>query len=285
VLKLVASAGMTEDTRALFEGLDISPSDTPSLASILEDSEPRVLTSDTADDYVSALLGEVGMSSVAIVPITRSRRFFGVVAAAFTSAVIDADGDLVHRLTGMADHAATAFQNSDLLEQVQRQALHDPLTDLPNGRLLEDRVGVALAGAAREGHAVGLMFLDLDRFKPINDTYGHAAGDAVLVEVGRRIRKVLRAEDTVARLAGDEFVVLLPRVANRDEATTVAQKVASVLAHPFTTIGDDVVVSASIGLAMFPDDGGDYRALLLEADVAMYRAKQRPSALTGLGPR
>ena len=120
---------------------------------------------------------------------------------------------------------------------------------------------------------MALLFLDLDHFKPVNDTYGHAAGDAVLVEVGHRLQQALRAEDTVARLAGDEFVILLPRVADRDDADRVAPKISSVLEQPFDTNGDEIHIAASTGLAVFPDDGGDYHTLLREADIAMYHAK------------
>jgi diguanylate cyclase (GGDEF)-like protein len=273
VLELVASVGMTEDAQRAIGGLAISAADTPVLTQILQDSEPQVLTSDTEDELVSALLGAAGMASVAVVPIRSGGRFFGAVTAAYREADVDATGDLVSRLAGMADHAATAFQNSSLLELVQRQALHDPLTGLPNARLLEDRVNVALAGARRERHAAALMFLDLDHFKPVNDTHGHAAGDAVLVEVGHRLQQALRAGDTVARLAGDEFVILLPCVADRDHAEVVARKINSALEGPFTTNGDELHITASTGLALFPDDGGDYRTLLREADLAMYRAK------------
>lgn len=273
VLELVASVGMTEEAQKAIEGLAIAAADTPVLARIMQDSEPQLLTSDPADEFVSGLFGAVGMASAAVVPITRGGRFFGVVTAAFKAADVDADGDLVSRLAGMADHAATALQNSTLLEQVQHQALHDPLTGLPNARLLEDRVNVSLAAAARDRHAVALLFLDLDHFKPVNDTYGHAAGDAVLVEVGQRLQLALRAGDTVARLAGDEFVILLPSVSDRDDADRVARKINSVLERPFNTNGDEIRIAASTGVAVFPDDGGDYRALLREADVAMYRAK------------
>jgi diguanylate cyclase (GGDEF)-like protein len=273
VLELVASVGMTEDAQRALEGLAISAADTPVLARIMQDSEPQLLTSDPADEFVAGLFGAVGMGSAAVVPITRGGRFFGVVTAAFKAADVDADGDLVSRLAGMADHAATALQNSTLLEQVQHQALHDPLTSLPNARLLEDRVNVALAGAARDRHALALLFLDLDHFKPVNDTYGHAAGDAVLVEVGHRLQLALRAGDTVARLAGDEFVILLPRVSDRDDAERVARKLNSVLERPFYTNGDEIHIAASSGLAVFPEGGCDYRTLLREADIAMYRAK------------
>ncbi len=280
VLELAASVGMTEEARSVIEALGISAADTPVLARILQDPGPQVLSRESADTFVSGMLDVVGMASVAVVPIARGGRFFGVVAAAFRDAALDVSGELVDRLAGMADHAATAFQNSTLLEQVQRQALHDPLTGLPNARLLEDRVGVALAGAARDGHMVALMFLDLDGFKPVNDTYGHAAGDAVLVEVGRRLQQALRAGDTVARLAGDEFVVLLPNVADRGAAEVAARKVDAVFDRPFDVDGSQVQITASTGLALWPDDGGDYRALLREADLAMYRAKAaRRSAL------
>lgn len=153
-------------------------------------------------------------------------------------------------------------------------ANNDPLTDLPNRNLLRDRVKQALAHARRSGERVALLFLDLDGFKFVNDSYGHALGDVLLTVVAGRLRRVVRAEDTVARLGGDEFVILLAGLSAAEDASLVAHKALSDLSVPLH-VGDYLLhVTGSIGISLFPDDGDSYEVLLKHADVAMYRAKE-----------
>ena len=151
-------------------------------------------------------------------------------------------------------------------------ANHDALTGLPNRNLLNDRLAHAIA-RRREGLAA-VLFLDLDRFKLINDSYGHDVGDEVLKAVAARLTACLRDEDTVARLGGDEFVVLLEDLSGADSAATIAGKLASRLCEPLVIGGHELPVSASIGIALYPRDGGDAQDLLKNADTAMYRAKE-----------
>jgi diguanylate cyclase (GGDEF)-like protein len=153
------------------------------------------------------------------------------------------------------------------------QALHDSLTDLPNRQLFRDRVGQAILTARREDLNLGVVLMDLDRFKEINDTLGHHNGDLLLKEVGPRLRGCLRESDTVARLGGDEFAILLPQLTNSAEATQIAEKVRKALDHPFLIEGLSLTVEASIGIACFPEHGQDVDTLLQRADVAMYVAK------------
>jgi histidine ammonia-lyase len=157
-------------------------------------------------------------------------------------------------------------------EQLRQQALHDALTGLPNRVLFRDRVGQALATARREQHEVAVLMLDLDRFKEINDTLGHAAGDELLKEVARRLSSVLRESDSIARLGGDEFSILLPGVSGTDLAEIVG-RVAGSLEEPLIVDDLPLNVDVSIGLASFPKDGDDADRLLQRADVAMYLAK------------
>jgi diguanylate cyclase (GGDEF)-like protein/PAS domain S-box-containing protein len=159
-------------------------------------------------------------------------------------------------------------------QQMHRQAYFDTLTGLPNRALLFDRLRQALARARREGLTCALMFLDLDKFKHINDTLGHEMGDAVLMEAARRLRASLRESDTVARLGGDEFVVLLPTVNAAEDAGLVAEKIRASIAHPFELSGHSLHLSASIGIAVYPADGGSEKELVTCADAAMYAAKQ-----------
>jgi len=158
-------------------------------------------------------------------------------------------------------------------EELARQALHDTLTGLPNRALLFDRMEQALRAAARDGTPVALLLLDLDRFKEVNDTLGHPAGDALLVEVATRLRTALRTSDTVARLGGDEFAVLLPG----DDAAggvSAATTIGAALAAPIVVEGHALTVGGSIGIAAHPAHGDDVTALLRHADIAMYTAKR-----------
>jgi diguanylate cyclase (GGDEF)-like protein/PAS domain S-box-containing protein len=157
--------------------------------------------------------------------------------------------------------------------RIEHLASHDALTGLPNRALLRDRVEQAIVHARRTGSRVAVMYVDLDQFKLVNDSWGHPAGDALLVEVGSRLRSAMREGDTVARLGGDEFVVLLADLARPGDSALVARKIAGALAPPIVLDGRETLVTASIGIAIWPEDGEGLEALLQCADVAMYRAK------------
>ncbi len=157
--------------------------------------------------------------------------------------------------------------------ELSHQALHDELTGLPNRRLLADRFEQALRAEPRTGARTGLLVMDLDGFKRINDTFGHSYGDDLLVQVGDRLSRQLREGDTVARLGGDEFAVLLPGLHDVDDATTVAEAVRTALEVPFTVAGLDLEVAASVGVALSGDHGEAVDELLRHADMAMYAAK------------
>jgi diguanylate cyclase (GGDEF)-like protein len=154
-------------------------------------------------------------------------------------------------------------------------SLHDPLTGLPNRALLADRVGQALRSGHRVGARTGLLLIDLDRFKEINDTFGHHYGDALLRQMGERLAGVLREADTVARLGGDEFAVLLPDIHSVADASLIATKLAAALETPFLVEGIDLDVEASIGVVLSGEHGNDVNTLLQRADIAMYVAKNQ----------
>lgn len=161
------------------------------------------------------------------------------------------------------------------LDKVTRTSQRDPLTDTPNRALMLDRLENAIALARRHGTRIGVLFLDLDDFKPINDTLGHAAGDEVVQLVARRLESVVRHSDTVSRHGGDEFLVLLSEVSHASDAGLVAAKILSALAAP-SRVGDHVLrLSASLGIAIYPEDGEDASTLISRADAAMYRSKRR----------
>jgi diguanylate cyclase (GGDEF)-like protein/PAS domain S-box-containing protein len=159
-------------------------------------------------------------------------------------------------------------------EEIEYHAYHDVLTGLPNRLLFRDRISMSLAHARRSARGVAIMFLDLDDFKVINDSHGHTVGDRLLQAVAQRLVAVVRAEDTVARMGGDEFTVLLGDVTDGRGAATVARKILETVATPVVVEGHELKVTTSIGIAVFPGDGFDAETLLKNADRAMYRAKQ-----------
>ena len=160
-------------------------------------------------------------------------------------------------------------------ERLKELVYRDELTGLPNRRLFEDRLAIALAQAHRYRHRIAVVFVDLDRFKQVNDTLGHAAGDELLQTVARRLTSCVREADTVARHSGDEFTLLLPGLNYAEDVGTITRKLMDTLRRPFTVDGHDVRVTASGGIALYPEDGETREALLRSADTAMYRAKER----------
>jgi diguanylate cyclase (GGDEF)-like protein len=161
------------------------------------------------------------------------------------------------------------------LQMIQKMATHDALTSLPNRALFNETLVHAIAQAARHGRPLALFFLDLDRFKNINDTLGHGIGDRVLQEVGRRLTTAVRASDLVARLGGDEFVLLVEEFRDTADLSDVAVKILGAFGPTFTIEGQELALSASVGICTFPDDGADAQTLLSNADIAMYRAKEQ----------
>ena len=160
------------------------------------------------------------------------------------------------------------------LQRVEFLSRHDPLTGLPNRAWFRERFGQSLALARRQGNQLALMLLDLDKFKPVNDAHGHAAGDALLQQAAQRMRACVRATDTVGRIGGDEFVLLLQDVESAAAACQVAEKIRHSLNQPFMVEGRSLSISATIGLALYPDHGADAGELARHADIAMYQAKE-----------
>lgn len=186
------------------------------------------------------------------------------------SAVRDDAGVVTHYV---ATHTDITLRKA-AEDEFKRLAFFDPLTNLPNRRLLSDRLHQAVAKVKREKGRLALIFVDLDKFKPVNDRHGHAAGDQLLQQVANRLRTCVRESDTVARVGGDEFVVLLTSISQAQDAMHVAQKMHAALREPFhLPDGKSVQISSSAGIALFPDHGVDEAALWHHADVAMYAAK------------
>jgi diguanylate cyclase (GGDEF)-like protein/PAS domain S-box-containing protein len=182
----------------------------------------------------------------------------------------DGSGNITHFVSTGKD----VTERMQTQEQLQFMAQHDALTALPNRVLLLDRLNQAIARAKWRRRIVALLFVDLDRFKTINDTLGHETGDRLLQQLGERFRQSVREGDTVARFGGDEFVILLDDVASEGDIRSIAQKVFLALKPPFELAQQQLYITASIGISLFPNDGSDSASLLKNADVAMYRAKE-----------
>ncbi len=187
------------------------------------------------------------------------------------SPILDKDGSITHFVSVEED--ITERKRAE--ERIWHQANFDALTGLPNRRLFQDRLRQALAHSMRGGYRGALLFIDLDRFKYVNDSFGHPSGDELLQRAARRLSQAVRDSDTVARLGGDEFTVVLPNVADVDEVERVTRQILTRLSSPFRLVEQEVFVSGSIGIALFPDDGESVEELLRKADAAMYRSKER----------
>ena len=213
-----------------------------------------------------------GFNSVVATPI---RSGPSVTAALVTSTTRDGAvaAPEIECLELLAAQAGVGLANVRLLNRTRHQALHDSLTGLPNQLLFEDRVAQALTQASRNGTRVALFFTDLDRFKKINDNLGHDFGNELLRQVAGRLLGAVRAGDTVARMGGDEFTLLLPGLANDKDVQHVADKVVEAMRTPFVIGDHQLFVSGSVGIAVYPSDGLRYETLLKHADIAMYRAK------------
>lgn len=158
-------------------------------------------------------------------------------------------------------------------ETIRQMAYHDVLTGLPNRMLFNDRCMLALAHADRNKQRLALMVLDLDQFKDINDTLGHSVGDQLLQAVSNRLAKLLRKTDTIARMGGDEFLLLLPKIVQTHHTFMIAQKILEAIRKPFVLASHELKITTSIGIAIYPDDGEDIDTLMKNADIALYHAK------------
>ncbi len=187
------------------------------------------------------------------------------------SPIHDKNGGVIGAV--MVAHDVTVAR--DLSDKLARVALHDTLTDLPNRVLFADRLEQALMRSQRTGNSVSLLFVDLDRFKPVNDSLGHGVGDRLLQAVAKRLLTCVRSSDTVSRYGGDEFIILLAEVTHAHDATVCATKIIAAFNTPYDIDGNTLQISASVGIASYPGDASDAETLLRHADLAMYQAKYK----------
>ncbi|NRF68103.1 diguanylate cyclase [Aquincola sp. S2] len=220
-----------------------------------------------------ALVRAHGIHSGVDVPITGVGGTYGILGA-YTRGQRRLTPDVASYLQSLANTLATAMDRRRTEERLTLLAQFDALTGLPNRTLFLDRFEQTLTVGQRSAWCLGVLFVDLDHFKAVNDTLGHAAGDRLLVQVAHRLKACVRAGDTVGRLSGDEFAIVLAPLGRREDAALVAQKVVEALAQPFVLESEVARISASVGIALFPGDGSDAAALLYKADAAMYQAKE-----------
>jgi diguanylate cyclase (GGDEF)-like protein len=213
------------------------------------------------------------VSSMLVLPIVSQSAVVGAVVLGFRGEYALSDEERGRART-LGDRVAVAFATATRDEQLYYQANYDALTGLPNRLYFKDQLARRLAQAQRESTPFALLFIDLDRFKTINDSLGHAAGDEVLRQAAARLKRCVRETDTVTRLGGDEFTIVLSQIRSARDPETAAINIVNALAQPFSIGGAERRVSASIGIAVYPDDGTSADRLLYNADVAMYRAKE-----------
>jgi diguanylate cyclase (GGDEF)-like protein/PAS domain S-box-containing protein len=243
--------------RVLVRGMPVSVADL--------DAEPQA--------RFGAALTDAGMRSAFAFPVRVDGDVLGVLEL-FGARCSESDPDLNRIATHIGVLLGQHISRRETERRLQFVVSHDPLTGLPNRTIFAQRLGQALAQAARYDHKVALLFIDLDRFKVVNDTMGHEAGDRLLREVADRLRESLREGDTVARHGGDEFVVLIEQYDSAIQLAGVAQKIIDQAGQPYVFDGHEFHISASIGIATYPNDGQDSGTLFKHADIAMYRAKE-----------
>ncbi len=270
-LRLRAATGLPA---ALLHGTTVPAGPGTPAGYALRSTAPVVvddLEAETRFDGVVALR-QWGARSGVSQAIRAGERPWGVLSA-YTTVPREFAVDEVHFLEGVANVLSAAVVRQRAEQEVQRQALHDALTGLPNRILLQDRLDVALGRLLRDPRHLAAMLLDLDRFQVVNDSLGHQAGDEVLVRLASRVRAALRPSDTLARVGGDEFVLVCEQMGGADEAVGVARRVLELLAEPMDIQGQEVVVTASLGIAITIDPAASTAQLLQEAGAAMYHAK------------
>jgi diguanylate cyclase (GGDEF)-like protein len=274
-LVVAAHRGWPPELHEPLRELVVTDEDTPELARTFASREPVLFVRATDDPSIHAVLAAFDAEGMAVAPIEIGERSVGVVIASWAAGgpVPVLDGHLTARLGGLADHAATTIANAELVAQVRHQATHDPITGLPNRLLLGDRLEAALAALRRDGAPFAVAYLDLDGFKEVNDTLGHASGDELLRRLGDDLVGTVREVDTVARAGGDEFVVVLLDIGDAEEVGTVARKLAETVAWERSVEGQRVSVEASIGVVLVDDPTASPTDLLRAADRAMYAAK------------
>ena len=245
-------------------------------AEVIRSGQALLLTPDTdvaLSEHIDTIIGKDSLDWLGV-PLNSSKGIIGALVVQSYSGEVrytEQDKSLLQFVSNQIASAIVRKQNEAWLQYI---AHHDPLTDLPNRELFHDRLQTALARARRNKERLVVLYIDLDGFKEVNDGHGHAVGDLLLQEVAQRIRRCLRESDTVGRIGGDEFVVLLNNITLPEHGAVVAEKIRAVLDRPFELGGKRLHISSSIGVAAYPEHGDDNKQLIRHADEAMYAAKK-----------
>ncbi len=216
---------------------------------------------------------QLGLGATMVVPLIHAESVWGVMAIHRDQEQVDFDNADINHVNAIANQASITLHRHGLLKTVQHQAHHDSLTTLSNRFYFENLLASTVTKSSQTGQHLGVLFLDLDGFKSINDTLGHAVGDKLLVFVAKRLKNCLKEGDLLARMGGDEFALLINTTASGNEATTIAKRILSKLKEDFVVDGVTLRIGASIGISQFPENGTSAEELLKNADIAMYQAK------------
>ena len=214
----------------------------------------------------------LGIRSVISVPFVSEGEAIGLLDVGRNAPFTESD---MERLETISGQMTTIIKRKQVEETIRHLAYHDALTGLPNRMLLNDRLNLALAHAHRNQQKLAVMLLDLDHFKDVNDKLGHSMGDKLLQIVGERLTNLLRKSDTAARMGGDEFMLILPEVAQAKDVAEIAAKILEAIRTPMAFNEHEIHITTSVGIALYPDDGEDVDTLMKNADIAMYHAKDQ----------
>ncbi len=238
--------------------------------------EPVFVDAEHGDPLLRGELDRMGGAAAILVPIATQDMFLGLLGVSVTDAPgrLRPNPDLLNRLSGVAAQATTALQNGRLVDQITHQAMHDQLTGLPNRLRFTDELRQAISRARPVDGLVGVFYIDLDGFKPVNDEFGHDTGDKLLTAVATRLKQCTRASDTAARLGGDEFAVLISDAPSLCDIEPIADRLKNVFSEPFKIDGHELWLTASVGRSTFPLDAESADALLRLADQSMFAVKR-----------
>src|SRR5690349_20335204 len=271
-LQIKTASGWPEEMKSS-DGVSIRPGGR--LEYVLSHREPLIIDDLPSDErFPESPLLKLGVRSGIQVPIFGTAGTFGILSAHARNERHFGQDDASF-LQSVANILAVAIERKNAEERLERLAQFDSLTGLPNRHLFHDRLLKTMAHARRTGSPMAVLFIDLDRFKLVNDTQGHSAGDKLLQEAANRLSQCVRSGDTVGRFGGDEFGAIVSDLAKPGDAGVVAQKILDAISQPFRFDVHDTYVSASIGITLFPADGDNPEALVMNADTAMYRAKEQ----------
>jgi diguanylate cyclase (GGDEF)-like protein len=276
-LRSLAMSGRTAEQAAFLSDLVISVDDTIQLRQMISVPEPQFFDEHTIDTFMRELMARLDVVALTIVPIVSRDVFLGILTVSVTQDPqrLRADGELVERLSGVAALAATAIQNGRLVDKLRHKASHDALTGLLNRVGFRQHIDHVLDLARPADRRVGLLFVDLDDFKQVNDAYGHDAGDELIRKAAHRLESTARAGDGVARLGGDEFAIVLTDVGEDEQLRAAEARVRAAFRAPFALGEVELCIGASVGGGVWPKDAQSVNELVNHADAAMYEDKAR----------